>query len=113
MSLLRYRIGVRGEATVDDEVRAGDVRGIVRGEEGEGGRHVGGVAEPADRHDGEALLAPALHLLLADEVDGLLRVRRPGADRVDADAVPDELDRHALDEVDDARLRRAVRREEG
>src|SRR6516165_5258356 len=41
--------GVQGEAAVNEERLPGDVRGLVRAEEGNGGRHLVGAARPAHR----------------------------------------------------------------
>src|SRR6516165_3752313 len=41
--------GVQGEAAVDEQRLAGDVRGLVRAEEGNGGRHLLGAARPPHR----------------------------------------------------------------
>src|SRR5215204_7481652 len=106
----RFRWGLRGAsalgrlAAVRVQDRAGDVGGILAGEEQEGRRDL-------------ARLARALHRRLGAEARDVLRVEgrgnerrpdRPRRDAVHPDALIDELLRQRTGEGDDSALRGAV-----
>src|SRR3989442_504180 len=94
--------GVR--AAVHGERDAGHVAGQVRGEEEGGAGDVVGHARPAERHE-EAM---ALALALTEYLREPFRHADVGRDRVDADRVRRQLERHRPGEADDRRLARAV-----
>src|SRR6266849_3211687 len=86
------RVDQTGEASIDDEIDAGDIRRLVRREIDEGVGDVVRAGEPAKRNGGKA--QPQLfHDLLAQEVDGPLGVGRSRTDPVDPDPVLGQLGR--------------------
>src|SRR6516164_3030752 len=98
-----------GHAAIDEQLDAGDVAAVVRGEEHGGFRHLVRPAHPAQRHgSGEA------HLELIDSLlrqTGLVEDGRfgvSGADGVDADLAVPQVGGPAARERPHGRLRRAV-----
>src|ERR1017187_248051 len=78
--VLGDRVSLCGQPTVDDKIVAGDIRGVVRSEIGEGGGYLLRLAETAHWYKGP-VLAGALHGFLAAEQRKRHRgVKRSGAD---------------------------------
>src|SRR5437773_1748908 len=96
-------------AAVHGERDAGHVAGQVRGEEDGGAGDVLGHAGAPERH--EEAMARALGL--AEHLREPFRETDIGRDRVDADRVRRQLERHRLREADDRRLARGVERVAG
>src|SRR6266516_59694 len=95
---------LRRLAPVDGEHRAGDVGGVIGGEEGRRRGEFRWLRQPADRHR----LAEAPHLVLGHHAPEHRRGRRARRDRVHPDALRRVIDRHRLGQHGDAALRRDV-----
>ena len=94
-------------AAVDHERLAGDVAGLVRGQEAHGGGDIGRLPEAAER-DRLQVLRPD-HRVFDHEL-GDAGVHDPRGDRVDADPVRAQIHRRRADEGVDATLRGVVDR---
>src|SRR5208282_2680027 len=97
-----------GEAAADRQRLPGDVGGFVGGEEGDRGRDIGGLADPAQR-DGARQPVPQL-LAVGGHLVEQRGVGRAGADAVHRNAVPGHLPGQRLPEGDDAALGGRVHR---
>src|SRR5262245_38536159 len=103
------RLG-RGPAAVRSEYCAGDVRGVVRCEKGDGWRNLLRLGEPTSRCGREQL---SRDLRVFEETPREVRPDVAWSYGIDADAAGGPLDRKHSRELDQGALRRAVGRKAG